>query len=128
MELLETQIKAFLSRDVGYGYGSCNGYGYGYGDGYGVSEIEGRKVYKVDGVNTIITAIHGNVAQGCMIAYNTKLIPCFIVKGNNNFAHGETLHEAFTALQEKLYDDSKGKEWMAQCADALIEVFKKTSK
>ena len=96
MELLEIQIKAFLSRDVGDGSG----------DGNGVSEIEGRKVYKVDGINTIITAIHGNVAQGYMIAYNTKLIPCFIVKGNNSFAHGETLHDAYAALQEKLYDNN----------------------
>ena len=120
MELLETQIRAFLSRDVGngdgngYGYGSGNGngdgngygYGSGNGNGYGVSEIEGRKVYKVDGIDTIITAIHGNVAQGYMIAYNTKLIPCFIVKGNNSFAHGETLHDAYAALQEKLYDNN----------------------
>ena len=122
MELLEIQIKAFLSRDVGdgsgygygygngsgdgSGYGNGNGYGNGSGNGNGVSEIEGRKVYKVDGINTIITAIHGNVAQGYMIAYNTKLIPCFIVKGNNSFAHGETLHDAYAALQEKLYDNN----------------------
>ena len=139
MELLETQIKAFLSRDVGngsgygdgdgYGSGNGSGYGYGYGsgdgDGYGngdgVSEIEGHKVYKVDEVNTIITAIHGNVAQGCMIAYNTKLIPCFIVKGNNSFAHGETLHDAYAALQEKLYDNSTKEERIAAFKEKFPE-------
>ena len=128
MELLDSQIEAFLSRDIGSGdgNGNGNGSGSGYGNGYGngnggdygggyggVSEIEGHKVYEVDGVYTIFTAIHGNVAQGFVIEYNTKLIPCFIVKGYNSFAHGETLHEAFTALQEKLYDGSTEEERIA---------------
>ena len=109
MELLDSQIEAFLSRDIGYGSGSGNGNGYGYG----ISKLEDHKVYKVDEVNTIITAIHGNVAQGYMIEYNTKLVPCFIAKGNNSFAHGKTLHDAYTALQEKLYDNSTEKERIA---------------
>lgn len=115
----------------GYGYGysdgiSCgngNGYGDGYGDGNGydysggISEINGHTVYKVDGVNTIITFIWGNVAKGFILEKNTKLVPCCIVKENNKFAHGNTLHKAFTALQEKLYDDSTEEE--------RIEAFKK---
>ena len=36
--------------------------------------------------------------------------PCYIVKEQNYFAHGDTLHDAFTSLQEKLYDDSTEEE------------------
>jgi len=33
------------------------------------------------------------------------LTPCFVVKARNCFAHGETLREAQTALEEKIFDD-----------------------
>ncbi len=33
------------------------------------------------------------------------LTSCFVVKARNCFAHGETLREAQTALEEKLFDD-----------------------
>ena len=39
--------------------------------------------------------------------------PCYIVKEQNYFAHGDTLHDAFTSLQEKLeriYDYSTEEE------------------
>lgn len=39
----------------------------------------------------------------------------------------EIARDVFYSYLQK-YDKSKGKEWMAQCADALIEVFKKTRK
>lgn len=106
----------------GYGYGSGRGYGYGYGNDYGngngngsgygygrgcggVKEINGHAVYVIDNTRTIITSIHGNVAQGFILEHNTKLVPCYIAKDNNHFAHGKTLREAFSSLQEKLYDD-----------------------
>jgi hypothetical protein len=41
------------------------------------------------------------------------LHPCYIVKEQNKFAHGDTLHDAFTSLQEKLeriYDESTEEE------------------
>ena len=146
MEVLtDEKIRAFLAIDVDYGYGSgkgkgCgsgNGYGsgkgkgcgsgngYGKGDGYGkgkgdgdgIKELNGNTVYKIDNVNTIITSIRGNIAQGFIIENNTILIPCFVVKENNKFAHGNTLRDAFTSLQEKLYDDSTEEE--------RIEAFKK---
>ena len=141
MELLESQIEAFVSTDVGcgngdgYGYGGGYGYGYGYGDGsgcgngdgygdgygcgfgdgdgYGIAEIDGYKVYDIDNINSVITSIHGNVAQGYIIEKNTHLVPCFIVKEDNSFAHGKTLHEAYAALQEKLYDNSTEEERIA---------------
>ena len=101
----------------GSGCGSGNGSGYGFGDGdgngSGIIEIEGRKVYDVDDVPTVITAVHGNVAQGYLLEHNTRLVPCYIVKEASKFAHGATLREAYTALQEKLYDDSTEEERIA---------------
>ena len=99
----------------GYGYGSGNGSGDGCGNGYGngyggVKEINGHAVYEIDNTRTIITSIHGNVAQGFILEHNTKLVPCYIARDNNHFAHGKTLREAFSSLQEKLYDDSTEEE------------------
>ena len=139
MEALENKIKKFLSIDVvsgdgygdgdgsgsgygdgdgsgsgsGYGYGSGDGYGYGSGDGY----FNGDKVYLVDNILTIFISIRGNVAKGYILQSDLQLKPCFIVKENNKFAHGDTIRDAFNSLQEKLYDDSTEEE--------RIEAFKK---
>ena len=100
METLEDKIKKFLAIDVGSG----NGYG------YGVKGIHGHKVYMVDDTQTIITSVRGNVAQGFILQSDLQLEPCYIVKENNKFAHGNTLRDAFTSLQEKQYDDSTKEE------------------
>ena len=129
METLEDRIKAFLSLGYGYGsgsgYGDGSGYGSGYGDGSGdgsgsgnsVKEVNGDTVYIVDGVQTIIKSVRENIAQGFILQNNLTLSPCYIVKEQNKFAHGNTLHDAFTDLQEKLYDDSTEEE--------RIEAFRK---
>ena len=129
METLETKIKNFLnlSYGYGYGYGSGDGYGSGYGSGYGygdgsgsgdgVKEVNGDTVYIVDDVLTIIKSVRDNIAQGFILQRDLTLTPCYVVKEQNRFAHGETLHDAFTALQEKLYDDSTEEE--------RIEAFRK---
>ena len=109
----------------GYGDGGGDGGGYGYGDGYGdgcgdgcgVKEIHGQKVYIVDDISTLITSVRDNVAQGFILQSDLQTKPCYIVKENNKFAHGETLRDAFTSLQEKLYDNSTEKE--------RIDAFKK---
>ena len=94
----------------GYGDGNGNGdgngygYGYGYGDGNGIKNINGYNVYEVDRVPTIFTHIHGNVARGYILERNVILKPCYIVRGNGYFAHGETLKEAQIALEEKILD------------------------
>lgn len=130
METLETRINAFLSTTSGEGYGSGEGYdngsghSYCYGDGYGsgsgagigcgvgkgVKELNGDNVHLVDGLQTIIKSVHGNIAQGFILKSDLTLQPCYIVKENNKFAHGGTLHDAFTSLQEKLYDGSTEEE------------------
>lgn len=125
MEMLEDRIKAFLSLssgsgsgyDDGSGYGYDDGSGYGSGDGYGVKEINGDTVYMVDDVPTIIKSVRGNIAQGYILQSDLTQKPCYIVKEQNKFAHGSTLHDAFSSLQEKLYDGSTEEE--------RIEAFRK---
>lgn len=127
METLEDRIKFFLSLSSGYGDGYGDGYGsgdgdgdgsgYGFGDGSGVKEVNGDTVYIVDDVPTIIKSVRGNIAQGFILQRDLTQKPCYIVKEQNKFAHGSTLHDAFSSLQEKLYDDSTEEE--------RIEAFRK---
>ena len=136
MEALENKIKKFLAIDAGngsgsgdgdgdgdgsgdgygdgygYGDGSGYGYGYGYGSGYGdgIKEVSGSMIYIIDNTPTIIISVRANVAQGFILQKDLQTIPCYIVKENNKFAHGDTLRDAFTSLQEKLYNDSTEEE------------------
>ena len=110
---LDDKIKAFLSVNSGSGYGDGSGYGSGYGDGdgsgsgdgSGIKRFCGESVYRVDGVNTLIHSVHGNVAHGAMLNRDLTLTPCYIVKQDNTFAHGETLREAMEELRDKLFED-----------------------
>ena len=117
---------------IGFGYGSDSGSGYGsnlgysYGDGHDngrgddVKMFNGDTVYMIDDVPTIIKAIHGNIAKGFILNTDFTLEETFVVKGDNQFAHGENLHEAVLSLQEKLYDDSTEEERL----EAFKEHFK----
>ena len=101
--------------DVGFGYGSGYGSGSGSGDGCssssdlgssygeGIISINGEKVYTVDGVQTIIRQVKGNVAKGCIVKQDLTLRSCFIVQHDGVFAHGENLHQAMDSLRNKLY-------------------------
>lgn len=103
-------------NSIGEGYGCYSnldnelGYGYGYGYCNNIKEINGETVYMIDGVQTIIKSVHNNIARGFILQNDLTLKPCYIAKEQNKFAHGSTLHEAFNALQEKLYDDSTEEE------------------
>ena len=101
----------------GSGSGSGSGYGDGSGSGYGIKTFNGDKVYIIDDIPTIIKHVHDNVAKGYILNDDFTLTETFVVKENGKFAHGETLHEAFASLQEKLYDDSTEEE--------RLEAFKK---
>ena len=90
----------------GYKIYVVSDFGHGNGNGYEVDEIQGYKIYIIDDTPTAIASVHGNIAQGFILQSDLQLKPCFIVKENNMFAHGETLRDAFTSLQEKLYDDN----------------------
>ena len=90
----------------GNGYGNGYGDGYGYGPGKGISEIDGHKVYVIDGVPTIIIGVRGNIAKGYTLRTNVVKVPCYVAKVGDYFGHGETVHEATQAAQEK-YDENR---------------------
>ena len=91
------------SDGSGDGYGS--GYGYGYGSGSGIKRFNRETVYQIDGVNTLIRSVRGNTAHGAIVNNDLTTAPCYIVKQDNIFAHGETLREAMEALRDKLFED-----------------------
>ena len=134
METLINKIQRFLSVSYGFGYGYGSGDGYGDGDGYGsgygsglgsgdgsgygsglgsgdgsgyddVKQLNGYEVYVIDDIQTIITSVRSDIAEGFILNADLTLSPCFICKGENLFAHGKTLHEAYTSLQEKLLEN-----------------------
>ena len=92
----------------GSGYGDGSGSGYGYGDG--LKSLCGEPVYMIDDVPTIITGIRGSVAMGFIVMADLSKRKTFVVKGGGKFAHGEDLHAAQAALEEKLFDDMPGEE------------------
>ena len=89
----------------GYGDGSGDGFGFGSGDGdgdgFGVKEFNGRKVYDIDSVLTLIYAVKGDAARGAVLRNDMTLKDCWIAKRGNFFAHGDTLHEAVEAVEAK---------------------------
>lgn len=98
----------------GYGYGYGGGYGYGdsfgsgsgsgycYSCGDGIKTFCGDRVLEIDGIQTVIRSVHGNLAKGFVLQYDFKLIPCYIAKHDNMFAHGETIQEAVAAVNKKV--------------------------
>ena len=93
-------VQEFLKVDFS-GYGD----GYGYDSGDGLKSLCGEPVYMIDGVPTIITGGRGSVAMGFIVMADLSKRKTFVVKGGGKFAHGEDLHAAQAALEEKLFDD-----------------------
>ena len=103
----------------GYGNGNGNGYGSGYGSGYsdgygsgdgngygdGINSYNGHEVYIIDGMQTIIYSVHGNIARGATINSDLTLANCYIAKYEDYFAHGETAKRAILDAQAKAYQD-----------------------
>ena len=102
-------------NDCGSGSVYCTGSGKGYDDG--IKDINGNIVCIIDDIPTIITSVRNNIAKGFIVKSDLQFEPCYIVKENNQFAHGDTLKDAYMSLQEKLYDYSTEEE--------RIEAFKK---
>lgn len=126
----------------GYGYGfggylGCgDGHSNGSGDGSGFSEGDGSEdgsgeggdvsvmniktfnghiIDYIDGVPTIIANIHNNVASGFIIGFDMTLIPCYVAKAGNYFAHGKTLKDAVK--------DAEVKEMSVMSIEERIEKF-----
>ena len=91
---MEEQIIEFLS--VSYGYGD------GYGDGDGIKSFDGETVYIIDGMPTILRSVRETIASGAILNTDLTLTPCWIMKNDQFFAHGETLHAAARALADKI--------------------------
>lgn len=88
---------------IGSDDGTGCGFGYGYGDS--IKSFNGKSVYMIDGVQTIISNIKGNLAKGFILRINFTLSPCYICKDNKYFAHGETLKEAKESLRKKIFEN-----------------------
>lgn len=124
---LDDKVKAFLSVNYGSGYGSGDGSGDGYGsgfgsgygsgdgygDGSGIKRFNREPVYRIDDMNTLIRSVRGNTAHGAILNGDLTLTPCYIVKQDNVFAHGETLRGAMEALRDKLFEDMPEEERIA---------------
>lgn len=91
----------------GNGSGSGGGNGSGSGNGGGLKTYQGDKIYQIDNIPTIIKSVKHNIAKGFILNGDLTLTQCFIVKENNIFSHGKSLHGAFISLQEKLYQKKK---------------------
>ena len=100
----------------GFGYSNGSGDGSGFSEGSGSEDGSGEggdvsvmniKTFKglivdyIDGVPTIITNIHNNVASGFIIGFDMTLIPCYVAKAGNYFAHGKTLTDAVKDAEAK---------------------------
>ena len=100
----------------GYGAGHGHGSGFGAGDGSGdISTYEGNIVDYIDGVLTIITRIHNNIAKGYVIKRDMTLEACYVAKVGNSFAHGETTKDAVA--------DAEAKEMKRMPVEERIEKF-----
>ena len=107
------------SKDGGgfsIGYGSEDGSGEG-GDVsvMNIKTFNGHIIDYIDGVPTIITNIHNNVASGFIIKFDMTLIPCYVAKAGNSFAHGKTLKDAV--------EDAEAKEVREMPIEERIEKF-----
>ena len=103
----------------GYGYGDGDGYGYGDGSGSGIKKYDGEDVHMIDGVQTIITSVHGDIAKGFILQGDLTLTPCFIAKVDGCFAHGETVRQAVTDARDKAFEDLPQEERITAFLDAI---------
>ena len=105
---------------LGFGYGSIDGSGEGGGaDIYTIKTFKGHIVDYIDCVPTIITNIHNNVASGFIIGFDMTLIPCYVAKAGNSFAHGKTLKDAVKDAEAK----EMGEMPIEERIEKFIEVF-----
>ena len=122
----------YLGSGDGHINGSGDGSGFSDGDGsedgdgeggdvsvMNIKTFNGHIVDYIDSVPTIITHIHNNVASGFIIGFDMTLIPCYVAKAGNYFAHGETLKAAVIDAQAKeMYTMS-----IKERIEKFIEVF-----
>lgn len=119
----------------GYGSGDGSGYGYGFGDGFGdgdgsgygdgIKAYNGRPVYSIDGLPTLITIVKRDIAKGFLLNGDLTLTSCYVAKGQGRFAHGKTIREAVQALQEKIFEDMDAEEAIGLFLEAFPDADQK---
>lgn len=122
----------YYGNGFGYSNGSGDGdglcYGCGSEDGSGeggdvsvinIKTFNGHIIDYIDGVPTIITHIHNDVASGFIIGFDMTLIPCYVAKAGNYFAHGKTLKDAVKDAEAK----EMGEMPIEERIEKFIEVF-----
>ena len=119
METINDKIKRFLA--ISDGYGSGDGSGYGDGAGYGIMKFNGHDVYRIDGVQTIIYSIHGNLAKGAILQKDLTLKPCYIAREGDYFAHGDTARQAMRDAHAKHMQDMPEEERIEEFVKAHPE-------
>ena len=108
-------LKVFLSS-----YGDGNG----DGNGNGLKAYNGRDVYYIDGLPTLLYKVHvedeaNGWAVGRIIRNDLTTDKTYIAKRGFMFAHGATLQEAIAAVNAKLL---AGKS-MDERLDAFVEAY-----
>jgi hypothetical protein len=69
-----------------------------------------QQVHDVDGVQTVISKIKGNIATGFILGADLQLSPCFMAKYEDHFAHGKTAREAMDEAKNKAFEDATEEE------------------
>lgn len=72
--------------------------------GRNIKKFNGNKIYRVAGINAIITRIKRNVAKGYIVNVDFSLTSCYIIKSYGLFAYGETLQRARESLEKNFFD------------------------
>ena len=57
----------------GDGFSSGRGSGFGFGNGDGIKSVNGIEICNIDGVQTAIFQIHGNIAKGAILQGELKM-------------------------------------------------------
>ena len=122
MEKIE-KIKQFLS---GNGDGDGDGNGNGDGNGYDIKllKYKGYDVFYVDKIPTVFDRIMGDIAKVKTINDDFSTKECFIARGYGYFAHGATVRDAQSALEEKITENMPVSERIA----LFNEKFNRTDK
>ena len=102
MDRLDEDIRKFMTP----------GDGSGYGDG-AWKAINGKRIYYIDKTPTIIESVHGNSARGFIVGKDLTLRPCYIARHGDNWAHGDTLHEAVRDADAKWMENRPLEERLA---------------
>lgn len=104
-------------RDID-GRGTIEGCGMCSGVRFPLTEYNGQKVYMIDGVATLIDSVHQIYAKGKIIRDDMIVVPCYIARVGDSFAHGATLRKAMA--------DARAKDMESKPLKIRIAEFRKT--